>query len=398
MADFHILVLSDLHLHQGDTEGGSPSYLSSRPSLASPTRNPLTGVPELLALERIRPNWVLCPGDLGDKCDEVAQSKAWADIQVIKRKTRAQRVFGTVGNHDVDSRRGNPNRRPNDSLFGLNPNFPISRRRLSDEYWRRNFVFISEQQADINLLIVNSCAFHGVVAPEDALEEFKHGRISVETIERISDAAASRLRSRNILLLHHHIKQHPWLPGENSHMENGPALLEALRATGRQWLVIHGHQHLPNLSYAEGGTLSPIVFSAGSISALTTEVRGRRPRNQLYCIKFDLDAPSNNGLRGQVMTWDWFPYTGWQKASRDSGLPHSCGFGFRGALGTLAESIVAEVQASPRSRLLWQQLFANSPDLKFLIPEDMEALLAELERHGATIDYDRWGSPRAVGL
>ena len=29
MAIFGILVISDLHLHHGDTEAGSPSYLSS---------------------------------------------------------------------------------------------------------------------------------------------------------------------------------------------------------------------------------------------------------------------------------------------------------------------------------------------------------------------------------
>jgi 3',5'-cyclic AMP phosphodiesterase CpdA len=63
MSAFRILILSDLHLHNGVDDDGIPSYLSSLPTLRSPKRNPLEGIPELLENENIRPDWIVCPGD-----------------------------------------------------------------------------------------------------------------------------------------------------------------------------------------------------------------------------------------------------------------------------------------------------------------------------------------------
>src|SRR5882672_2828534 len=105
MTPFSILVLSDLHLHHGDNEAGKPSYLSSKPALQSPTRNPLAGIPDLLTQASIKPQWIICPGDLGDGCDELAQSHAWQALLQLKRKTHAKKLIATTGNHDVDSRR-----------------------------------------------------------------------------------------------------------------------------------------------------------------------------------------------------------------------------------------------------------------------------------------------------
>ncbi|MGY2810775.1 metallophosphoesterase family protein [Bradyrhizobium sp. USDA 4506] len=281
---FQILVLSDLHLHHGDNESGEPSYLSSLPRLASPTRNPLTGIPDLLKAHDIRPDWILSPGDLGDKCDQLAQSEAWKLLETVRRKTHSRKLIGSVGNHDVDSRRNDDAGRPNDALLSLNPMFPTTPKRESDRFWREGFVCIQDDLSDINLVVMNSCEFHGVTPAKGKKEEAARGRISTRTIDKFAASLGQKLRSRNILLLHHHIRQHPWLPNENSHLENGAALLEVLKQSGWQWLVIHGHQHLPNLSYSEGGAIAPIVFSAGSLAAPTTVIRSKRPRNQMYCI------------------------------------------------------------------------------------------------------------------
>ena len=258
----------------------------------------------------IRLDWILCPGDLGDKCNELAQSQAWEALNLLKRKTHARRLIGTVGNHDVDSRRIDTDRRPNDFLIDLAPVFPTTPQTQADRYWRQNFFYMEDRGAGLTLLVLNSCCFHGIVSAENAEEEFRRGRISLDTITRIRETVQPRLRHRNVLLVHHHIRQHPWLRGEVSHMENGPALLETLKSTGYQWLVIHGHQHLPNLNYTDGGALSPIVFSAGSVAAETTVVHGRRPRNQLYYIEFDLTGPLTRTLCGRIRAWDWYPYVG----------------------------------------------------------------------------------------
>ena len=181
-------------------------------------------------------------------------------------------------------------------------------------------------------------------------------------------------------------------------MENGPALLEILKASGKQWLVVHGHQHLPNLSYFEGGATAPIVFSAGSVAAPTTVVRAKRPRNQLYCIEFESAKTEGIELCGRVRALDWFPHIGWQRAHKDSGLPHSCGFGHRGSLATLAGQVLLHVQNAMSGQTRWPQIVTAIPDISYLIPEDIYALVDLLESQGALVDFDRCGMPSLVGM
>jgi 3',5'-cyclic AMP phosphodiesterase CpdA len=398
MSAFRVLILSDLHLHNGIDDDGIPSYLSSLPTLRSPKRNPLEGIPELLENENIQPDWIICPGDLGDKCDQLAQKEAWESLNRLKRKIKARKLIATVGNHDVDSRRVDPDSRPNDFLLALTPLFPMSPRRDAERYWRENFAYVHNDAADLTLLVLNSCVLHGVAAASGEHEEFKYGRVPARTLDRIMETINPRLRSKNLLLVHHHIRQHPWLPNEHSHMQNGPALLEVLKATGRQWLVVHGHQHLPNLSYAEGGTLAPIIFSSGSVAAPTTVVRAKRPRNQMYCVEFDCAGVSSHELIGRVYAWDWFPYVGWQLASRDSGLPHRCGFGFRGPLNLLASQIAAHASMAASHHVRWDEVISLFAATKHLIPEDVDALVHILQSQGAIVDFDRWGVPSAIGM
>jgi hypothetical protein len=40
---------------------------------------------------------------------------------------------------------------------------------------------------------------------------------------------------------------------------------------------------------------------------------------------------------------------------------------------------------------------AAHPEVLNLIPDDVEALVQELDRLGATVDYDKWGVPSAIG-
>lgn len=394
---FRMLVVSDLHLHHGDNESGEPSYLSSLPRLESPTRNPLSGIPDLLKSEQIRPDWILCPGDLGDKCDQLAQSEAWKQLEKVRRRTNSRKLIGSVGNHDVDSRRNSAEYRPNDALLSLSPMFPATPKRESDRFWREGFVCIQNDAYDINLTVLNSCEFHGVVSAHGADEESIHGKVSARTIDKLAASLKTKLRGRNILLVHHHVRQHPWLPNESSHLQNGAALLEVLKQTGRQWLVIHGHQHLPNLSYSEGGATAPVVLSAGSIAAPTTVIRSKRPRNQMYCIEFPSGKNANVELFGHIRAWDWYPHLGWQPSHRESGLPHSCGFGFR-SIGELAEKVFAQVSTAISGQLRWPQVTASLPEIGNLIPDDIDTLINSMESKGALVDYDRWGMPSAVGV
>src|ERR1700730_9074557 len=297
MASFRILVLSDLHMHQGvPTEGASPSYLSSRPDFAGPKVNPLRDATELMKKLRAKIDWIVCPGDISDKNDIISARLACSGLEELKRRVHARKLIGTVGNHDVDSRREDAQQHPDDSLRNLQPRFPSTDERFFTRFWTNHYVIWKDKKADATLVVLNSCVLHGLAVPPNADPEHKRGYITEQILNNLSAELPTRLSNINILLMHHHIRQHPWLAGDESHAVNGPQLIERLRDTGVPWFVIHGHLHLPNLSYPDAGERAPIILSAGSLAAKTFPVRGHTPRNQMYLIEFSYaDAPRIQG-------------------------------------------------------------------------------------------------------
>lgn len=392
MSAMRLLVLSDPHAHQQAVDDASaPSRLSCLAHHKDKTVNPLAALPDAVIQAQFSPQLIVCPGDLGDKNDPVAQDYAWRSLEKVRRRLQANRLIGVVGNHDLDSRRKDSSQLPNSNLRALSPNFPLSSKAASNKYWSDGYVFYEYKEA--TLLLVNSCSFHGVVA-NGVPEEHLHGKISKEAIHSIRSQIKSRCKPINILLVHHHIKQHPFMPEENSHIENGPELVDVLRGSGFQWLIIHGHAHLPHISYADSSALSPIVFSAGSVSATLWNVPNRVPRNQAYAI--DIHPVPGNGLRGKITAWDWAPYVGWSPAATTSGLPFESGFGLRPNL----ESIVAEFEALFSAQgvkyLDWSTIKTEIPSVQYLIPEDREATFTALRSSGFIVHFDSGGNPTIV--
>ncbi|MGR9348684.1 metallophosphoesterase family protein (plasmid) [Rhizobium leguminosarum] len=383
------VVLSDLHAHQKDVDDASaPSRLSSLPRHQDKSTNPIAAFPDVLSNSGFVPHLIVCPGDLGDKNDSVAQDYAWRSLENLKKRLRANRLVGVVGNHDLDSRRADVSLLPNSNLRSLSPTFPLSSKGKSAKYWSDGFVFYDYENTC--LLLVNSCAFHGV-ATTGAAEEHLHGKISKDAIQAIRKQIRQKCKSINVLVVHHHIKQHPWIPDENSHIENGPELLEVLSQTGFQWLVIHGHAHMPNISYADNTPLSPIVFSAGSVSANLWAVPNRFPRNQAYAI--DVSGVPGNGLRGRITAWDWAPYVGWSPAAMTSGLPFQSGFGLRPDLSTITTQVDALFTKRASQYLDWATVAAEVDALIYLIPEDRASAFEALRTVGITVHFDAGRNP-----
>src|SRR5207247_8648242 len=84
-------------------------------------------------------------------------------------------------------------------------------------------------------------------------------------------------------------------------MLGGAELLQLLSAGDYgEWLVIHGHKHLPKLSYAQGATAAtPVVFAAGSLCACLASRIQAVARNQFYILDFPLDLFPTVGLVGR---------------------------------------------------------------------------------------------------
>ena len=146
-----------------------------------------------------------------------------------------------------------------------------------------------------------------------------------------------------------------------------------------QWLVLHGHKHHPKLQYGLGGMLSPIVFGAGSLCASLYPELAARARNQFYILDLDVEAAGRLQLdiAGKVNAWDWIPHLGWKSAGRESGLPHSSGFGYRATIPSIAGRI-ADVVNAQSAFLRWRELVMSIPEVEFLLHSDLEAVIQRL--------------------
>jgi hypothetical protein len=201
----------------------------------------------------------------------------------------------------------------------------------------------------------------------------------------------------NILVCHHHPHKHPDILGPDySDMEGGSDLLSLL-GTGEygNWIVIHGHKHQPRICYAAGTASSPIVFSAGSLSAVLYPELQTTARNQFYLLEFPCSHFGEFGFVGMFRAWDWSHGAGWIKARTGSGLPGLGGFGYRSDITKLAASVANAVR-TPFST--WDELKVTLPELAYVLPGDLELLKKKLGGdHALRFESNEDGIPIHIG-
>lgn len=394
-----ILVISDIHAHSGDPADG-PSWFSTSPTWEDPANNPLNGICALMNKEGLGVDLIVCPGDMGDRADPVAQKMAWSKLCEIKAKLNAKHLMGSAGNHDLDSRRADSDLDPRGTLLSLEPPFPVSgpasdALRPADSYWARNFVISRLEEWSATILNVNSSAFHGYASEAGKVpDEHRHGRISRLTRESVANSLGDLPTRINVLLTHHHLKQHPYVEDQNSVMIGGDLLLETLKETGKQWLVIHGHQHVPMISYADADYLAPIVLSSASVSAKTYQVRGKHARNQIHHIEIDLTGEPR--LFGLVRTYSWFFGVGWARSSPEETVPHLMGFGYKPDLVKAADDLIEAVRAAGSGPVRWEKAIEGYPNLRFMMIQDHRAMMRLAKQKGLAWDDGASGLPSMV--
>ena len=368
-----IAVASDLHAHSGHKN--SPSQLNINNSQSPVGQHPIASLVELIRREELHATVLLSPGDLGHQADAQGIRYSWQALAQISDALGADFLAATAGNHDIDSRYETNDHAPEHILKSLEPSFPFGDETLDNKYWARAYAIRDHVQ--FRLLVVNSSAFHGSTAVEH-----NHGRIDTATLEAIrKDLSKRDHRDVNILLCHHNPHQHSEINlGEDDVMKQGQLLLDLLGSgTFGRWFVIHGHKHHPKITYAAGGSQSPVVFSAGSLcSALYTELQSVA-RNQFYIIEIDPADCKSRGLVGRIKAWDWVFGTGWIEAQLGSGLPSEFGFGSRQDARILAQNVAKQMNGSPS--VDWLVLAHAVPDLRYLLPQDVRQLDLELSRH-----------------
>lgn len=393
---FKIAVISDLHAFDSKSWTGStsPSYFDS--SLTGDiSQCPVRSLESFIKAQHgaISADVLICPGDLSDKACAHSLPVAWACTHNIAQALGTSAVIATTGNHDVDSRGVHNPYDPIEALKKLSPRFPIDNHELTRVYWaEHHFAYVTELA---RVIVVNSSAHHTNAV------EVEHGRVSSLTLDYLKDAIANTpRRDINVLLCHHNPHKHSELElGEHDEIRGGQQLLDVFGALKHgDWIVIHGHKHHPKISYAAGGSASPIVFSAGSVaSTLYPELRDETG-NQFYVLEFNPAIIKNAGLVGTFSSWDWHQGFGWRQAESRKGLPGKGGFGNRANPRVVAAMIHKRLSTEPDPYMRGQDLYTAFPDLQFICPADLVALSAALEELGTMVTFTDIGQIDEVAI
>lgn len=387
-------VLSDLHAYAGDPPSLPPSLLNTRLPEDQPGQHPFVGLAQLIRSEKLMADALVCCGDMGDKASPEGIPWAWQWVHRIRHALGADCVVATSGNHDVDSRYIYTGHDAKGVLQSLNPPYPFGDEAVNDRYWARNVVV--DTIGDARFVVLNSAAYHGVG------EEWEHGRISQRTLAYLKKTLdAHPPAAANILVCHHH----PFRFGDidltdYSEMKGGETLIDLLGSGDHgRWLVVHGHRHWPHLTYGPGGATSPVIFAAGSLSAVLYPELQSRARNQFYILELPVKdfAAIGQGLVGEFWAWDWIANVGWQPAQEGSGLPHHGGFGSRHGGDIASDQIAEAMTASGNSFMSWEQLCNQLGWLRYALPSDIGLCVKQLQaKHGLAVLMDH-GRPGQVG-
>ena len=391
------ILLSDIHACNVDPEKwDAPSFVSSNNRKPNSRTDPIMGLDDFLEQEQIKPDYILCAGDITNRSEPTAFTYVWQKLHNLSDKHGAK-LISTVGNHDLDSRFKENKFDPRGFAMSMTPKIPIDEREQYLEFWAENFTIIHGD--DCNLIVLNTAAYHGY--GKETETEVEHGRISDVTISKIEEALrAAPSANINILLCHHHPIKDQGDSDLVGQTRGGEQLVEALENADSTWIIIHGHKHIPDLFYGHGGGNSPVVLGCASFSAQVTDSNHSNP-NQFHLLTCVGDVSGIDGSvssAGTVKSWNWIPGAGWAKAAGLAGLPHEAGFGYRGNPKGLASKVEAYLQTLEEPRAKWSEVVAQVPQLSWLTPKDFAKLETALSSKNIAILRGRSSEYLQVGI
>ncbi len=389
-----IAVLSDLHFCSHE-KGATHTHALVGANLPR-RQNPAADLEELISSEDLRADAILTPGDLTTMSCGIGLNAAWELLAKIYNSMHASALIAATGNHDVESR--DVDKAPDiwERLKLLSPYYPSPQ---IDELER--FRYFSEHYMVTDLewcriVSLNTCNTHA-----RGKDEYEKGRVTEYTVSSLTKHLNKLPRKQiNILLCHHHPSALPELSDhldDYSEMVHGAKLISELEQREENWIIIHGHKHFPNVGYAKGGSDSPVIVSAGSLSAALPQQFLATASNQFYLIDLELKDIGAMGACGRVRSWDWAKGTGWTIAdkfdrSRPARILHGSGFGLRTGAATLAAKVDSAMGSS--IRMEWTELVKIIPEIEYMITPDRTKLLRRLEsNHNLRAASDNPNSP-----
>ncbi len=379
-----ITIISDLHCkHSSSDKAGDISFSSTNlySDILRTNNPPIHPVHALLQninsnKEQFKSDLLLCPGDITDKVDAQGYITGWSFLEEFKEAMQAKKLFATIGNHDVDSRRKTPSELPFFISRSIKSNYPIEDQELQQKFWSNHFcVYECDEYA---LLIFNSCYSH--ISSGDAAK----AKITETIIQEIEDELKKiDPQKTKIALCHHHPLNHSNTSYPDADVIDKGELLLDILCKYHFVMLIHGHKHEIKIRYYN----SLLVFCAGSFSS-QENLRETESDNVFHQIQV---FKNNTGV---IKTWVYGARSGWVHKSGKK-FPATCGFGYKGVIKELAEKINSWFRNNSNSKLdKFSNLIAMIPEAQFLLPQEqmeLETFLAE--QYKIEITYSPNGIP-----
>ncbi len=375
MYRLRIAVVSDLHCHPENNQGNNATLLFTDKLRDNSKEHPVENLIELKTEKQIENvDIVICPGDFTDKSNKQGLISGWDYVNEISNLFKANKVYATIGNHDIDSRHTYSNYYLSFPK-GIKKNFPLNNTDIGT-FWDKGFTFIECDQ--FRLLVIDTTHFHTHNTSTSTDNPNVKGKIDKSSINDIEKYLIQNPTDKiKIMLCHHHPKQHSLNDlGEHDFVENGEELLNVL-SNSKFDLVIHGHKHDPwfgEHSTHNGGKI--LILSAGSFSA-TNQIQFIYKYNYFHTIDMEKDG----NAKGEIMTWCFKNKYGW--SANEESFPYKTGFGNILNVNDIIQKI--EQILANKSYESWDNLILQIESLKYLLPADFNALVEKLESKNYSI-------------
>lgn len=380
-----ILLLSDLHAvpHDNLDERDSSRLLLDtqiRGEYADSLINHITK-------QNKKFDYIVCCGDIANKGCGESFELGWRFLQRLKDEIPDATLLTVPGNHDHQSRVTDEDGfSPKHQLQFCQPSFPLDCYEKNTHFWAWNWAMLEEEEK-ANFLLVNTSAFHGFS------DEYKHGRVSTQSVEQISSYISSEkfeAKALNVLICHHHPQpmEHAYNDYDGEQMSGGQTLINALQeADVGPWLVLHGHKHFACVTNASSQDQSPaVVFSAGSASAKIYKAIADRTSNQIYFLSIDTEKTiEQDKVIGKFTTHEYKVGTGWRQ-SKSENLPGKSGLGSRTSASMIFNSINDLLVNTPF--LDENDLNHINEELEFFTPREFNRFIKRLNNSNLVAEVD----------
>lgn len=353
-----IAIISDMHI--GDK--ACTNELQTVPSVGHPQF--LKQFADFVSTQKIRPDYLLLPGDLGESAAPAQLDSAASLVHSIAKllDVHEERIFCTPGNHDVDWH----------VLEGAPPFHSLRMNQRYDSIRNNSNVFSNfflRAKGDLfnppHYAIWESseifCAGYNS-SWDDGPKKSHTGKVNLADLtvmrsefERLKVDANSKLK---IFLVHHHIFQHAQLFQEDTSIaQNAEALLTLLNEFKFD-LLVHGHRHIPKFLVVRLNELHPLaVLGAGTFSRAIESNYTGLAANQFHIV--DIAGRNPDGaIFGKVRSWAYLQATGWMPSMqepgadpvmrRGHGIPHLKPFGGYTNEGELVKFLRPKIEKSLR--------------------------------------------------